>query len=212
MSKTSVTNWLSKCSKEMAALWESGDIKYPMHIPGGNESLLYEVFEGINQGDVVFSTHRSAYHYLLTCIKNKIGMGRAWKMLEEKIKSGNCISINEPNINFYSTAILAGACAPAIGVALSLKERGEGKKVVCFLGDGAADEGSFGEALRYAQGWELPCKFIIEDNNRSVETEVKTRWGPNEHTPDGFTGSNLYVYKYKATNPHVGTGKHISFM
>ena len=101
---------------------------------------------------------------------------------------------------------MSGCCAIATGVAWALKKKSK-KQVYVFVGDGAEDEGHFYEAVRYVDGWNLPCTFIIEDNNLSVETPKKMRYGKSNHK----WPKCVKKYHYKRTYPHVGTGKWIDF-
>jgi pyruvate dehydrogenase E1 component alpha subunit len=45
--------------------WEGGRIRGPVHLSGGNEKHLIEIFKRISKNDWVFSTWRSHYHALL---------------------------------------------------------------------------------------------------------------------------------------------------
>ena len=105
-------------------------------------------------------------------------------------------------MNFYSSSIVAAAPAIAAGVAWALKRKGSTQRVWCFIGDGAEDEGHFYEAARYVDGWDLPCMFIIEDNDRNVVASKRERRGN-----DRFDWPNcVQRYTYMSTYPHGGTG------
>jgi thiamine pyrophosphate-dependent acetolactate synthase large subunit-like protein len=108
------------------------------------------------------------------------------------------------NRRFYTSSILAGTCCIACGVALEIKERGGSEKVWCFLGDGAEDNGHFYEAVRFAEGRDLPITFIIEDNDRQVDTDHATRWGTNERFR--WETAKVTRYHYTPTFPHGGAG------
>jgi pyruvate dehydrogenase E1 component alpha subunit len=45
--------------------------------------------------------------------------------------------------------------------------------VVCFFGDGAANEGSFHEALNLASIWKLPVLFVCENNQYGMSMSKK---------------------------------------
>ncbi len=180
-------------------LWEAAKIPYPIHLSGGNEKQLIKIFKKINSGDYIFSTHRSHYHYLLS--------GGSPDELEKKIMRGCSMHVFDKNLNFLASSIVAGASVIAAGVAFALKEKKSKNKVWCFVGDGAEDEGHFYEAVRYVEGHNLPCKFIIEDNNRSVETTKLERYGNFEIAWPKCVLRYSYIPKY----PHVGTGKWINF-
>lgn len=75
--------------------------------------------------------------------------------------------------------IVGGQIPIAIGAALSLKkQRGEGSQApykeisLCFLGDGAVAQGAFHESLNLASLWDLPCLFVIENNQWGMGTAV----------------------------------------
>lgn len=175
-------------------LFEDARIPYPIHLSGGNEKQLIDIFRDIKPGDYIFSTHRSHYHYLLA--------GGSPDELERMILAGDSMHVFDNTINFLTSAIVAGGPAIAAGVALALKKQGSAARVWCFAGDGAEDEGHFYEAVRYVDGHDLPCVFIIEDNDRSVETPKAERHGKSNLTWPPC----VRRYSFTPTFPHVGTG------
>lgn len=188
-------NKLINFEKRMVELFEKGKIPYLIHFSGGNEDQLIKIFKKIKKGDYVFSTHRNHYHYLLT--------GGTEKRLEKEILKGNTMFVFDKKLNFLTSSIVSGTPTIATGVALALKRKKSKKKVWCFVGDGAEDEGHFYEAVRYVDAWDLPCTFIIEDNGVAVDSTKKERWNKSE----GFKLPKCVIrYKYKRTYPHCGTG------
>lgn len=181
--------------KRLAENYDQGAYPYLVHFSGGNEDHLIELFKEIQPGDWIFSTHRSHYHYLLA--------GGPPDHLESLIARGKSMFVFDRSRNFYASSILAGTAAIAVGVAWALKRRGDPRRVWCFIGDGAADEGHFYEAARYVAGWDLPCTFVIEDNNRSVSACKDERWGCYEE-PCQF--GCVRRYHYTPTYPHGGSG------
>jgi len=117
------------------------------------------------------------------------------------IRDGRSMFVFDRKLNFYTSSILAGTCGIAAGVAASLKEQGSANRVWCFLGDGAEDEGHFYEAVNYVDGKDLPCTFIIEDNDRSVDTSKAQRGRGRIQWPDC-----VRRYHYTPTYPHGGAG------
>lgn len=190
---------LIKFEKEIEDLWAQAKIPYPVHLSGGNEDQLIEIFKELKKGDYIISTHRSHYHYLLA--------GGSSEKLKQKIMNGESMHVYDRELNFISSAIVSGMPTIAAGIALALKKKKSKNKVWCFVGDGAEDEGHFYEAVRYVDGHKLPCVFIIEDNDRSVETPKSERYGKSEI----IWPSCVRRYNYKPTYPHVGIGKWVDF-
>lgn len=66
--------------------------------------------------------------------------------------------------------IVAGQTPLGAGLAFGLRYRGIQGAVMCFLGDGAVNQGSFHESLNLAALFSLPVVFIIENNGYSMGT------------------------------------------
>lgn len=183
----------------IAKLWENGDLPFLLHFCGGNEAWLADFFQQVNEGDWIFSTHRNHYHALLGGIDPN--------RLTDLIRRGDSMFVFDQQRHFFTSSILAGTCGIAAGVAWALKEESSKNRVWCFLGDGAEEEGHFYEAVMMVTGHDLPCTFIIEDNNRSVDTSIEERM-PN---PFRMPWPDCVVrHSYTPVYPHAGNGcKHM---
>jgi Dehydrogenase E1 component len=177
-------------------LWEAGKLPSLVHLCGGNEDLLVKLFEEIKPGDWVFSTHRTHYHALMAGIP-------AWQVLD-KIKHGDSMFIYSKAHNFLCSAVLAGCCGIAAGVAWAIEDSINDEWVWCFIGDGGEEEGHFYEAAMFVEANDLPCTFIIEDNNRSVDTPRDARRGSAKGLEHLF--KCVQRYHYTPTYPHAGSG------
>lgn len=183
----------------MKELFEAGELPFLLHFCGGNEDQLIEIFSAIDPGDWIFSSHRSHYHYLLA--------GGSPERLEQMIRDGDSMFIFDKELNFLTSSVLAGTCCIAAGVAWSLKKARDLRKphVWCFLGDGGEDEGHFYEAVAMVHGHDLPCTFIVENNDRSVDTNIEQRRGNGMH--QGLLHVDCVKrYYYVPTYPHGGSG------
>ena len=63
-----------------------------------------------------------------------------------------------------ANGVAAGGAPLACGSALSAKVLNRDQVSVAFVGDGAANQGSFAESLNLAMVWQLPVVFVVEDN------------------------------------------------
>ncbi|MES2694480.1 MAG: thiamine pyrophosphate-dependent enzyme [Verrucomicrobiota bacterium] len=201
--------------------WLAGNIATQVHLCGGNEEQLLDIFRDIRPGDWVFSTHRNHYHALLcgfpeADLEADILAGRSMfsfrrARLPTEDRPGYDLTFD--GCNLVSTAILAGQCGIAAGVAWHCQWHHHplahlAPKVWCFLGDGAEEEGHFYEAALWVESHGLPCTFIIEDNGFQMDTPKAERrsgaaWQPLDHF------RCVKRYHYTRTYPHAGTGAQI---
>ena len=178
--------------------WETGKIRGPVHLSGGNEKHLIEIFKRISENDWVFSTWRSHYHALLK------GVSPDW--LETEILEGRSITIVNKDEKFYSSAIVGGILPIAVGVALSNKMKGIDETVWCFVGDMTFETGTFMENYKYAKNFDLPINFVVEDNGVSTNTPTINTWNKKTEIPN-----DVIWYEYEKQWPHYGTGKWVIF-
>jgi pyruvate dehydrogenase E1 component alpha subunit len=174
-------------------LYFDNKLPFLFHLSGGNEKQLIDIFKDIKEGDYVISNHRSHYHALLHGIPPEV--------VEDRILNGRSMFIYDRERNFFCSAIIGGTPAIAAGIAWALKKKGSDKKVWCFIGDGTEDSGHTYEAVRYVDGFDLPCKFVIENNNRSVESTNEERWGKTAEYE--WNSPSVIKYHYDITYPHA---------
>lgn len=193
---------LSSFEEKVAQSFSSKVIRAPVHLSGGNEKELIHIFnEHVDKQDWVLSTWRSHYHCLLKGVPENI--------LFDAILDGKSISLCFPEYKILSSGIVGGTAPIAVGIAVGIKRKQENRKVICFIGDMAAETGAFYEAVKYAVNFDLPVLFIIEDNGLSVSTETAKAWGGIDLL--GRKYSKVMSYTYKMTRPHVGIGEYVAF-
>ncbi len=77
-------------------------------------------------------------------------------------------------------AIVGGHLPLAAGIALKSKYSNDGDVVLCFVGDGATNNGYFHEALNLSAVWDLPVVWLIENNLYGMGTPVEVASGQPE--------------------------------
>lgn len=183
--------------RDIAAEFDAGQIKAPVHLAGGNEQVLIDIFREIAPGDWVLCSWRSHYHCLLK--------GVPPAELKAAIIAGRSIALCFPEHKILSSAIVGGICPIATGLGWAIKERGGKERVHVFVGDMTAETGIYHECTHYCSAHDLPVKFYVEDNGLSVCTETWKVWGPQAFH------AKVQTYNYDLTHPHVGTGKWVRF-
>jgi TPP-dependent pyruvate/acetoin dehydrogenase alpha subunit len=178
--------------------YEKGLIHNLIHLSGkGNEQALIDYFNSVINNDWVFSTHRNHYHVLL---KSKDP-----KWTKKQIRKSS-MHINSKEHKIFTSSIVGGCIPIALGVALAIKIKGKSNRVHCFIGDMAAKMGIFEECLRYGSNFNLPIKYIEEDNYLGVCTPTIEAWGLENPSARGFRHT---IIGYKREYPHHGIGHFV---
>jgi TPP-dependent pyruvate/acetoin dehydrogenase alpha subunit len=177
-------------------LWRAGELPSLLHLSGGNEQQLIEIFDEAEEGDWFFFSHRNHYHSILAGIPEA--------QVIDEIKADRSMFRFSRKHRVFSSAILAGNCGIAVGVAMALKASGSKNNVWCFLGDGASESGHFFEAVTYASGHDLPVWFILENNGMQVDTPTELRRGMTRHPLSAEPC--IREYKYTPRYPHASDG------
>lgn len=193
--------------RRVADAFEAGLIRAPVHLSGGNEDALIEIFQQVRPQDWVFSTWRSHYHALLK------GIPEEW--LWGEILAGRSMYIESREHKFLSSSIVGGVLPIALGVALGARRAGLDEQVWVFVGDMTWRTGIADEVRRYARNFELPLRLVLEDNGLSTNTPTREVWGENFRRQAGgkVTPFNPWtiIYSYQRQWPHVGVGKWVTF-
>ena len=69
--------------------------------------------------------------------------------------------------------IVGGNLPLAAGMALSSDYRGTEEVTLCVFGDGASNQGTFGETLNLAALWHLPVVFMVTNNQFGMGTALE---------------------------------------
>src|SRR3989440_11698149 len=69
--------------------------------------------------------------------------------------------------------IVGGNLPLAAGVALACDYKGTDDAVVCMFGDGASNQGTFGETMNLVALWKLPVVFLVVNNQFGMGTALE---------------------------------------
>jgi pyruvate dehydrogenase E1 component alpha subunit len=149
------------------------------HLSIGQEAAIAGACMALRKDDYVTGTHRSHGH--------PIGKGADLKPLMAELfgkRTGICkglggsMHLTDTTLGLIGeSAIVGGGIPIATGAGLSIQNRGTDQVSLCFFGDGAANEGTFGESLNMAAVWKLPVIFYCENNGYAVTTSVALSHG-----------------------------------
>ena len=172
------------CEQRLAKEYHPADeMRCPVHFCEGQEAAPAALNSLLKKNDYLFSHHRSHGYYLSkNAPLNKLFAEIYGKKTGANggIAGSQDISFKEKN--FFSGAILAGAVAISVGVAMALKlNKNNSKIVVAGFGEAATDEGVFWESLNYAALKKLPVIFVCENNKYGVFSPQKKKTSRNKY-------------------------------
>jgi pyruvate dehydrogenase E1 component alpha subunit len=167
--------YLIRAFEEKAdALYARGKVHGTMHLSIGQEGAAVGAIRALRPEDYIFSTHRGHGHCIAKGADVKLMMaefmgketgycrGRGGSMHIADVEGGN----------LGANGVVGGGLAMAVGAGLSIKMKKEERVVVCFFGDGAANQGIFHEALNMAAIWRLPVVYLCENNQYGMSMSV----------------------------------------
>ncbi len=198
------SNDLIEFEKDIETIYKTGVIRGPIHLRNGNEKELVRIFKHVQKEDYVFTTWASHLEALLH--------GVPAELVKKKILEGKSITLNFPEYNVYSSAIVGGICPVAVGAAWAIKRKREKRHVWAFIGDMTVMTGIANESIRYCDNFDLPITFVVGDNGKSVGTPTDAAWGEScEDYVSKLNSRKVVYYKYNLTYPHSGVGIFVSF-
>lgn len=179
-------------------------IRAPVHLYGGGEAKLIEIFQKhVDQADWMLGGWRMHPHCLLK--------GVPAEELRKAIYDGKSISLSFPKHNILCSGIVGGVPPIAVGLAMALAKKKSTQKVVVFMGDMTAETGIAYESIKYSINCRLPILWVIEDNGLSVSSSTLDAWGGTCGMMTDPEEPKIIRYQYTPTLPHVGIGKFVEF-
>lgn len=152
-----------------------GPIPGEMHLSNGQEPCAVGVCAHLTASDIVTSTHRPHHVAIAKGVDlRKMAAEIFGKKSGLSGGRGGHMHIIDVAVNFSCSGIIAQGMGPAVGAALSRKLQNKDGVAVSYIGEGAANQGAFHEALNLAALWKLPVIFIVEDNAWGISVAKKS--------------------------------------
>lgn len=143
-----------------------------LHLYIGQEAVAAGTISLRGDDDHFITAYRDHGHALM------LGMGMNECMAEMFGKQAGCSKGKGGSMHFFAPdkhfwgghGIVAGQTPLGLGLAFGLKYLGRKGCCLCYLGDGAVNQGVFHESLNLSGLFEIPVIFIIENNRYSMGT------------------------------------------
>jgi pyruvate dehydrogenase E1 component alpha subunit len=146
-----------------------------LHLYSGQEAVAVGTISLLGENDHVITAYRDHGHALA------VGMSMNECMAELFGKATGCSKGKGGSMHFFAPdkrywgghGIVGGQTPLGAGIAYALKYKRIPGCCLCYLGDGAINQGAFHEALNLAALFQLPVIYIIENNGYSMGTSQK---------------------------------------
>lgn len=146
-----------------------------LHLSIGEEATIVGSARALRETDYLISTYRSHGHALVR------GTPPEQVMAELFGRVGGCCKGRGGSMHMFDLArrfmggygIVGGNLPIAAGIGLASDYSGRDEVTLCTLGDGASNQGTFGESLNLAALWKLPVVFMVTNNQFGMGTALR---------------------------------------
>jgi pyruvate dehydrogenase E1 component alpha subunit len=146
-----------------------------LHLYNGQESIAAGCASLMGDDDHMITAYRNHGHALA------VGMNMNECMAELFGKATGCSKGKGGSMHFFAPdknywgghGIVAGQTPLGLGLGYALKYKGLKGAAMCFMGDGAVNQGCLYESLNIAALFQIPVVYIIENNGYSMGTSLE---------------------------------------
>ena len=145
-----------------------------LHLSIGEEATIVGSARALRQEDYLISTYRSHGHALVRGTPPENVMAELFGRVD------GCSGGRGGSMHMFDLArrfmggygIVGGNLPIAAGIALASDYQGKDEVTLCTFGDGASNQGTFGETLNIAALWRLPVVFMVTNNQFGMGTAL----------------------------------------
>jgi len=146
-----------------------------LHLSIGEEATIVGAARALREDDYLISTYRSHGHALVRGTPPENVMAELFGRVD------GCSGGRGGSMHMFDLArrfmggygIVGGNLPIAAGIALASDYKGPDEVTLCTFGDGASNQGTFGETLNLAALWKLPVVFMVTNNQFGMGTALR---------------------------------------
>ena len=146
-----------------------------LHLAIGEEATIVGSARAMRDDDYLISTYRSHGHAIVRGTSPDRVMAELFGRVDglSKGRGGSMHMFDYERRFMGGYGIVGGNLPIATGLALASDYSETEDAVLCQFGDGAANQGTFGEALNLAALWKLPVVFMVTNNQFGMGTALE---------------------------------------
>jgi pyruvate dehydrogenase E1 component alpha subunit len=146
-----------------------------LHLSIGEEATIVGSARALRDSDYLISTYRSHGHALVRGTPPENVMAELFGRVDgcSRGRGGSMHMFDLARRFMGGYGIVGGNLPIAAGIALSSDYQGSEDITLCTFGDGASNQGTFGETLNLAALWHLPVVFMVTNNQFGMGTSLR---------------------------------------
>ena len=146
-----------------------------LHLAIGEEATIVGSTRALRDQDYLISTYRSHGHTLARGSDPNRVMAELFGRVDGLCngRGGSMHMFDLANRFMGGYGIVGGNLPLAAGFALSSDYLGRDEVTLCQFGDGASNQGTFGETMNLAALWRLPVVFMVTNNQFGMGTAIE---------------------------------------
>jgi pyruvate dehydrogenase E1 component alpha subunit len=145
-----------------------------LHLSIGEEATIVGSARALREDDYLISTYRSHGHALVRGTPPENVMAELFGRVDgcSHGRGGSMHMFDLARRFMGGYGIVGGNLPIAAGIALASDQKGTDEVTLCTFGDGASNQGTFGETLNLAALWRLPVVFMVTNNQFGMGTSL----------------------------------------
>jgi pyruvate dehydrogenase E1 component alpha subunit len=146
-----------------------------LHLSIGEEATIVGSARALRDSDYLISTYRSHGHALVRGTPPEKVMAELFGRVDgcSGGRGGSMHMFDLERRFMGGYGIVGGNLPIAAGIALASDLKGLDEVTLCTFGDGASNQGTFGETLNIAALWRLPVLFMVTNNQFGMGTALR---------------------------------------
>jgi pyruvate dehydrogenase E1 component alpha subunit len=146
-----------------------------LHLAIGEEATIVGAARAMRDADYLISTYRSHGHALARGTSPNAVMAELFGRVDgcSRGRGGSMHMFDLERRFMGGYGIVGGNLPLAAGMGLAADYLGTGDATVCTFGDGASNQGTFGETMNLAALWNLPVVFMVTNNQFGMGTALE---------------------------------------
>jgi pyruvate dehydrogenase E1 component alpha subunit len=146
-----------------------------LHLAIGEEATIVGAARALRERDYLISTYRSHGHALARGTTPEAVMAELFGRVDGCCKGrGGSMHMFDLERRFMGGYGIVGGNLPlAAGFGLASDYLGSDDATLCTFGDGASNQGTFGETMNLAALWHLPVVFMVTNNRFGMGTSLE---------------------------------------